>query len=291
MGITCGIPSVTLEGEQIDYIKILDRLDRLEEFGEEPKMWAAMLRPILRRFISAFDGEPDQAFWDNVVYRDDSVCGIDYLTGWITAFSVWTASGKWQAPKVVMPEQGSVVEKSLSESNFGLLRHLTYLDPGTSGPSYRKLLTIDGITYPGFEFEDITEGYGQVDVRFIDGGLVYNCAMIAGHVATKVTSKEEGGPPDTLSPAPQWFMYMKKNSRQISIKYSKWVGMDAPKLRSPSPIASAKSSKAGKAVQSKSAVGCSSTPTALTSTSKLSTSKIFISDFSTKLRSMMKFKN
>lgn len=150
-GIICGIPSVTLEGEQIDYIKILVWLDRLEEFGEEPKMWAAMLRPILRRLVSAFDGEPDVEFWQSVVHLGSIGCGTDELTGWITAFSVWTASGKWQIPKVVVPEQGSVLKNSLSESDSGLLRHLTYLDPGLSGPSYSKQFTIDGIIYPHLE--------------------------------------------------------------------------------------------------------------------------------------------
>ena len=58
----CGIPSVTLEGEKSDWERLLARLDKLDSFGEEPKAWAAMLRPILSCFVKAFDGEPDIDF-------------------------------------------------------------------------------------------------------------------------------------------------------------------------------------------------------------------------------------
>jgi hypothetical protein len=62
----CGIPSVTLEGDKADWESILTRLDKLKEFGEEPKAWASMLRPIIRRFIDSFDGKHDVDFWSKV---------------------------------------------------------------------------------------------------------------------------------------------------------------------------------------------------------------------------------
>lgn len=97
MGITCGIPTVTLEGTKADWERIVKRLERLYELGDEPSAWANMLYPILRRFVSAFDGKPDTAFWKHVVYRQEEYCGQDDLNGWLTAFCVWTNKGTWKA--------------------------------------------------------------------------------------------------------------------------------------------------------------------------------------------------
>ncbi|KAI0935488.1 hypothetical protein AcV5_003903 [Taiwanofungus camphoratus] len=85
---TCGIPSVTLDGKKQDWEKLLDRVDRLDGFGEEPRTWATMLRPVLRRFVSVVGGQPDIAFWDNIVHRATVLCGPDDISGWTTAFCV-----------------------------------------------------------------------------------------------------------------------------------------------------------------------------------------------------------
>lgn len=100
MDITCGIPTVTLEGTKADWLRIIKRLERLHELGDEPSAWATMLYPILRRFVSAFDGKPDIEFWKHVVYRQQAYCGQDDLNGWLTAFCVWTSEGKWKAGPV-----------------------------------------------------------------------------------------------------------------------------------------------------------------------------------------------
>ncbi|KAI1783968.1 hypothetical protein LXA43DRAFT_930733 [Ganoderma leucocontextum] len=94
--IVCGIPSVTLEGERSDWEEIYRRLWRLYDLGQEPAIWAEMLRPIIRRFITAFDGEPDTSFWSHVMYRCDEMCGQDDLSGWITAFCAWSSEGAWK---------------------------------------------------------------------------------------------------------------------------------------------------------------------------------------------------
>ena len=54
-----------------------------------------MLRPILRRFVDAFSGPPDVPFWSHVAYRSQEYCGQDDLSGWITAFCVWSTKGEW----------------------------------------------------------------------------------------------------------------------------------------------------------------------------------------------------
>ncbi len=95
--ITCGLPSVTLEGERAGWERLYKRLDRLPELGDEPAQWAAMLRPIFYRFIKAFDGEPDLVFWSHVVNHTYEGCGSEILSGWITAFCVWDSQGRWLA--------------------------------------------------------------------------------------------------------------------------------------------------------------------------------------------------
>ena len=56
----------------------------------------------------------------------------------------------------------------------------------------------------------ISAGYCEVDVKVIDNGERVDCLMVAGHVAVKATSESGEGPRDTLSPAPQWFIFEKK---------------------------------------------------------------------------------
>ncbi|KAK8093886.1 hypothetical protein PG997_000571 [Apiospora hydei] len=95
----CGIPSVTLLGEHADYEKILHRLDRLCEFGEEPTQFCAQLRPILRRCVRSFDAPEDDAikeFWNNICTIHAMGCGgtEHYYTSWITAFCFWQARGE-----------------------------------------------------------------------------------------------------------------------------------------------------------------------------------------------------
>ncbi|KAI0325323.1 hypothetical protein GY45DRAFT_1261031 [Cubamyces sp. BRFM 1775] len=95
--LRCGLPTITLDGTKADWQRILDRLDRLYEFGDEPSVWANMLRPILQRFVSAFDGQTDTAFWQHIVYRQEVMSGEDNISGWITAFCVWDHEGRWKA--------------------------------------------------------------------------------------------------------------------------------------------------------------------------------------------------
>lgn len=97
MDITCGIPSITLEGTRADWERVLKRLDRLYDLGDKPSAWANMLRPILSRFVSAFDRTPDVEFWKHIVYRDQPMCGQDEMSGWLTAFCVWSHQGIWKA--------------------------------------------------------------------------------------------------------------------------------------------------------------------------------------------------
>ncbi|KAK0620628.1 hypothetical protein B0T14DRAFT_538002 [Immersiella caudata] len=98
-GIICGLPSVTLLGEEEDWVKLLGKLERLEEFGKEPTEYARRLRPILQRFVRSFrepDSEETRAFWNDIVIAHRyTLCGSPpvSISGWITGFYYWRADG------------------------------------------------------------------------------------------------------------------------------------------------------------------------------------------------------
>jgi hypothetical protein len=95
--ISCGLPSVTLLGEKSDWEALLARIDRLPSFGEEPKQWHALLKPVLTRFVRTFD-EPHSAetkdFWQRIAHFENGGSGPTWLSGWITAFCFWDEKGK-----------------------------------------------------------------------------------------------------------------------------------------------------------------------------------------------------
>lgn len=101
MVLMCGIPRVTLEGEKADWEEILKRTTKLKEYGRETTAWYTLLEPILSRFVRAFD-EPEAQknidFWQRVAHVYNQFSGSTYLSGWITAFCVFTGKGRWQGP-------------------------------------------------------------------------------------------------------------------------------------------------------------------------------------------------
>lgn len=66
--ISCGIPSITLTGTPDDWQSLLDKTMALNEYGMG--WWTKDLKPILEEFVRASKGEPDRAFWKNIVMRD-----------------------------------------------------------------------------------------------------------------------------------------------------------------------------------------------------------------------------
>jgi hypothetical protein len=96
----CGIPKVTLAGERADWEMILDRIDKLREYGPLTTRWCEMLRPVLSRFVRAFDdgfaeSEENKAFWQRVAHREGGGCIPSLVSGWITAFYAFDRDGAW----------------------------------------------------------------------------------------------------------------------------------------------------------------------------------------------------
>lgn len=82
----CGIPSVTLLGERSDWVELVAKLGNIRTFGEEPSLFASLLKPVLGSFVASFD-HPDSS-------QTLEGSGYDYLSGWITAFCFWDTDGK-----------------------------------------------------------------------------------------------------------------------------------------------------------------------------------------------------
>ena len=88
-GLICGIPQVTLEGEKKDWENILQRLEKLKDYGVQSIAWYHLLVPVLSRFVEAFDnpnGKENLDSWQKVAHYESGGSGPTWLSGWITAF-------------------------------------------------------------------------------------------------------------------------------------------------------------------------------------------------------------
>ncbi|GBE80150.1 hypothetical protein SCP_0213530 [Sparassis crispa] len=218
----CGIPSVTLEGEKEDWLKLLQRVDKLDEFGDEPCAWATMLRPILQRFVSSFDGEPDVEFWTHVVQRDVARYRHDSVSGWIAAFVPWTDQGVWQGGE-------QPLRAALSEQK----------DDSTAR---KRVYSVDGVTYPKLSVNRIPQGYGEVDILLEDTGVWLGCRMVAGHIAMSFHSVDGKEILDTVSPAPHWFLFTTQTAFHASVVVPSLApsqGSSSPPSEGPSTAPSA----------------------------------------------------
>ncbi len=79
----CGIPAVTLEGTTADWEALSERAEGFAEFGLG--RWIGVLRPILRQFVRASQGDVEPAYWRSL-YKVNDQSGGPVITGWITAF-------------------------------------------------------------------------------------------------------------------------------------------------------------------------------------------------------------
>lgn len=69
--IGCGLPSVTLLGQKKDWEKMLSRLERLNTFGDQPKVFYTLLEPVLQKFVETFDNpdsEDIRDFWQKIAH-------------------------------------------------------------------------------------------------------------------------------------------------------------------------------------------------------------------------------
>lgn len=180
----CGIPTVTLDGDKQDWTEIRQRLSKLDEFGDTTKVWASMMKPVITKFIAAFDGEVDSKFWGHIASPVDMGSGTPTIGGWITAFCAIDEEGKLTGP-------GSA-ERRLGDWNV----------------DYKKqTYCLEGINYPIIDQVNIPAGRSEVDLKIVDLRIstVYQTVMIAGNMGMKVTPNREGAE-GKVQNTPMWYI-------------------------------------------------------------------------------------
>ena len=107
-------------------------------------------------------------FWDKVACHIGGGSGPSYISGWISAFAVFTSKGEWQGDKTI----------------HNPLFH------GGNATEYG---------FPVIDTDDIPAGVTSVPVKVDDNGTLYDCHMFAGHIGYSVTSSN-----DTIIPRTDW---------------------------------------------------------------------------------------
>ncbi len=79
----CGIPSITLQGCEGDWVRLREKLARLR--GYEADEWIAELDEILAQFVEACRGNVDRAWWQQI-YKLKPRYGGEDIEGWLGAF-------------------------------------------------------------------------------------------------------------------------------------------------------------------------------------------------------------
>ncbi|KAH7389357.1 hypothetical protein DE146DRAFT_680235 [Phaeosphaeria sp. MPI-PUGE-AT-0046c] len=202
MTCCCGIPSVTLLGNREDYEDILQRLDKLSELGPETADWAALLRPIVSRFIASFDevmSNEVKEFWTQAAHYQGG-SGISLLTGWISAFCYWRSDG------VSLHYQKT--------PDF----HSPHV-PNSTGNVRGGRYVLEGVTYHTIDTNDIPAGYASVPVKIDDNGEIHSTKMVAGSLGLQVGRSgevDEKGEEkmDCVRSLSGWFMYELKEEGQ-----------------------------------------------------------------------------
>ncbi|KAN0031309.1 hypothetical protein ACTA71_010398 [Dictyostelium dimigraforme] len=161
MSLMCGLPEVTIQGTNGDWIDVKNRIEKLKEFditsnvdGEVMKRWTEMLSPIIDKIIDSVNGKPDTQWWNRIANQESDGSGPSYLSGWITAFCVFNNDGKW-------------LGNNNSRSSF------------TGKKSNTDWIFVDT--------NEIPKGFLFVPVKIDDNGTEYNTEFFAGHMAISTT--------------------------------------------------------------------------------------------------------
>ena len=202
ISLTCGIPRVTLEGTKKDWEEIATRLEKLKDYGEDAESWYRVLRPIISRFVSAYDdpNSPElRNFWNKVAHYESGGSGPTYLSGWITAFCFFS-------------EKGSRVAHHTGH------RFVSRVARRTAGHQ----LVLDGVSYPKIDSEDVPAGFAEVDVELDDNGEIFETTFVAGSIGSQICMSTSSVR-DAIRPLPAWwYVVMEEVTRDKMIAYD-WL--------------------------------------------------------------------
>lgn len=185
--IMCNLPAVTLLGEKSDWERLLARIDKLLDYGEQTKRWHSLLKPVLERFVQTFEAPNSKStaeFWNRIVHYHYGGSGPDYLSGWITAFCAFDDHGK------------------------------PLFDSKSYQYEEQEALTLDGATYHFVDTDRLPPSYCSVPVKLNDNGKSLDTVMVAGALACKIMNSKDISPDldgqhDSIQPVAGWIMYEK----------------------------------------------------------------------------------
>ncbi|KAJ7888243.1 hypothetical protein B0H13DRAFT_1627160, partial [Mycena leptocephala] len=205
-----GIPRVTLEGRQGDWELLLKKLERLKKYGIPAIAWYHLLYPVVSRLAKSFNhahSPENLEFWKKVVHREGFGGRSLKLSGWITAFCVFSFEGKWRIPGLQTSRVGKKDPATLPSHHFW----------STYAPSLQETsldMTIDGTKYPVLNIHDLPAGYAEVDITVNHGGIVSPCVIVAGLTGVGFSSSRDSllsltGRNDTVRPVVAWWVFSK----------------------------------------------------------------------------------
>jgi hypothetical protein len=114
--------------------------------------------------------------------------GDNQISGWITAFCVWSApDARWSGPNV------DTLTYSHADSHQGREEW------------WAKRLVLDGIEYPRIGVSEVPPALCEAEVEVNEDGQKFKCMVVAGHVATRAVTST------TIAPATAWFMFEKED--------------------------------------------------------------------------------
>ena len=96
----CGIPSITLQGSVDDWIRIRERVDRME--GYHLEWWTDRLKPLCDAFVETAKGAPSLSFWRHI-YKPKEIYGGEVITGWLADLFPYVQDPVTHAPTVRNP--------------------------------------------------------------------------------------------------------------------------------------------------------------------------------------------
>jgi hypothetical protein len=215
-----GMPSVTLNGTQDDWKTLLEKVESLEKFGKEPKIYGMQLRLVLSRFVQTFDKPNDLAirtFWSNMITAvpRQGICDTtERVTGWIV-FHMWNPAGNLAvtAPFTTPARSGASLATSEASEAFQL----------------------DGTTFPWRHIKDIPVAHSHIPMCVEGDTLRWSSyPILVGMLAKKVKQGKPAGydaalksagftlpssvaesDHSTLQPLPMWIVHS-----DYSVNYS-----------------------------------------------------------------------
>ncbi|EFC44600.1 predicted protein, partial [Naegleria gruberi] len=174
ISLSCNLPNVTLLGNVEDWIEIRERAERLLEFDTKEgymRKWVKILLPILDKFVDSAKGNPDIEWWNRIAHWEGGGSGPSYISGWITAFCVFSEKGHWKGDET-------------SVKLFNKSKEIT-----------SEWLIIDS--------DEIPRGYVNVPIQIDDNGILYNTEMFAGHMVSDILKDGK-----TIQPRVDWALFL-----------------------------------------------------------------------------------